>query len=343
MKTTNPTGMNGIACVELSAPTAAGLARMGRLFKALGFSLTHSHATERVDLYEQHAIRLLVNREPGSFAARFAAEHGPSVASLGLWVADEARAVAAAVERGARRYEGPSPFGQAPAIYGVGDSLIHFLDERRDFRLDFNALERPARVPDRGFLVIDHLTNNVEQGTMARWQRFYQDVLGFTEVRAFDIDGQKTGLHSYALRSPCGKFSIPLNEAKDDRSQIAEYLREHRGAGVQHLALASRDLLASLRGLAEAGVETLDIEDDYYATVFDRVPNVCEDRAALRELKVLIDGDPEGYLLQIFTRNVIGPVFFEMIQRENHLSFGEGNFGALFRSIERDQERRGVL
>ncbi len=343
MKTTNPTGMNGIACVELSAPTAAGLARIDRLLAALGFSRTRSHATQRVDLHEQHAIRILVNREPGSFAAGFTAEHGPSVCSLGLWVPDSARAVAAAVERGARRYEGPSPFGRATAIHGVGGSLIHFLEERRDLRLDWSALPRPVRVPDRGFLAIDHLTNNVEQGTMARWQRFYQDVLGFTEVRSFDIDGAKTGLHSYALRSPCGTFSIPLNEAKDDRSQIAEYLREHRGAGVQHLALASRDLLASLRGLAAAGVETLDIEGDYYDTVFDRVPLVREDRGALRAHKVLIDGDHDGYLLQIFTRNVIGPIFFEMIQRENHRSFGEGNFGALFRSIERDQERRGVL
>jgi 4-hydroxyphenylpyruvate dioxygenase len=342
MKSTNPIGLDGIACVEFSAPTEAGLASLDRLCKALGFSLTRSHATERVDLHEQHAICFLVNREPGSFAARFAAEHGPCISSIGLWVEDAEQAIAAAVARGAVRYQGPSPLG-APAIFGIGGSLIHLIDKRRDFRLDFNRLERPVLVPDRGFLAIDHLTNNVEKGTMVEWQRFYKGIFGFTDVRTFDIDGKKTGLHSYALRSPCGRFCIPINEAKDDKSQIAEYLREYKGPGIQHLALLSRDLLTSLRGLADLGIETLDIENEYYDTVWERVPGVKEDRAAIEALKVLVDGDEEGYLLQIFTREVIGPIFFEMIQRENHLSFGEGNFGALFRSIERDQERRGVL
>jgi len=346
MTTTNPIGMDGIACVEFSAPSAAGLASLDRLFKALGCSLTRSHRTERIDLYEQNAICFLVNREPGSFAEGFAAEHGPSISGMGLWVEDAEHAIAAAVARGARRFTGPTPFGAAPAVIGIGGSLVHFLDKRRDFRQLFNALERPLLVPGRGFLAVDHLTNNVEKGTMEQWQRFYQDIFGFTPVRHFDINGEKTGLYSHALRSPCGKFSIPINEGKegkDGKGQIEEYLREYKGAGIQHLALLSRDLLGSLRGLAAEGVETLDIDDEYYDTVFDRVPDVKEDRAAIRALKVLVDGDEDGYLLQIFTRNVVGPIFFEMIQRENHLSFGEGNFGGLFRSIERDQERRGVL
>jgi 4-hydroxyphenylpyruvate dioxygenase len=342
MKSQNPTGMDGIACIELSAPDEAGLVSLDRLCKALGFSLVQSHATERVDLYQQHGICFLVNREPGSFAARFAEAHGPCISSIGLWVEDAELAISAAVARGATRYHGPSPFG-APAVFGIGGSLVHFLDKHRDFRLGFNRLERPILVPDRGFLVIDHLTNNVTKGTMGEWQRFYKEVFGFTDVRTFDIHGEKTGLHSYALRSPCGKFCIPLNEGKEDKSQIQEYLRAYRGPGIQHVALLSRDLLGSLRGLAEQGVETLDIDADYYDTVFERVPGVREDHDAIQALKVLVDGDEEGYLLQIFTREVVGPIFFEMIQRENHVSFGEGNFSALFRSIERDQERRGVL
>lgn len=342
MTTVNPIGMDGIACLEWAAPSEAGLASLDRLFKALGFSLTRGHATERIDLYEQHGITFLVNHEPASFAGRFAAVHGPCIASMGLWVEDAEQAISAAAARGAERYRGPSPLG-APAISGIGGSLVHLLDRRRDFRLGFNRMERPVMVPDRGFRAIDHVTNNVEKGTMERWRRFYKDVFGFTDVRSFDVHGKKTGLTSNALRSPCGRFSIPLNEGKDDRDQIEEYLREYKGPGIQHVALLSRDLLGSLRGLGEQGVETLDIEAEYYGEVFGRVPGVREDRGAIAANKVLVDGDAEGYLLQIFTRNVVGPIFFEMIQRHNHLSFGEGNFGALFRSIERDQERRGVL
>ncbi len=342
MTRSNPTGMDGIACIELSAPTEEGLKKIDRLCKALGFSLTRSHSTERVDLYEQNGVRFLVNREPGSFAMRFAEAHGPTISSIGVWVEDEEQAIAAAVERGATRYVGPSPFG-APAVYGVGGSLIHLLDKRRNFRLGFNRLEVPVLVKDRGFVAIDHLTNNVPKGTMEDWRRFYKDVFGFTDVRNFEIRGEQTGLSSYALRSPCGKFCIPLNEGNEEKSQIEEYLREHRGAGIQHVALLSKDLVTSLHGLKDQGVETLDIDPEYYETVFERVRDVREDRAAIRALQVLVDGDDDGYLLQIFTRNVVGPIFFEMIQRQNYHSFGEGNFGALFRSIERDQERRGVL
>lgn len=343
MSTQNPLGIAGIACVELSGPTETDLAATDRLLQALGFSRTRSHATQRVDLYEQHGIRFLLNREPTSFGGRFAKEHGPSAPSLGLWTEDAEVAIREAVARGGERHDGPALFEGVPAIVGVGGSLIHFFDRRRDFRRLMNPLDRPVLVKSRGFFAIDHLTNNVEKGTMERWQRFYKDVLGFTEVRTFDIRGEKTGLYSYALRSPCGRFCLPINEGTEEESQIEEYLRSYKGAGIQHIALASLDLLGSLRGLEEAGVQTLDIEDGYYDTVFDRVPGVREDRAAIRAQKVLVDGDEDGYLLQIFTQNVLGPIFFEMIQRENHLSFGEGNFGALFRSIERDQERRGVL
>ena len=196
---------------------------------------------------------------------------------------------------------------------------------------------------DKGFLVIDHLTNNVYKGTMKQWADFYKSVFGFTEVRYFDIRGVKTGLTSYALRSPCGTFCIPINEADEKKSQINEYLEEYNGPGVQHLAFSTDDLLASLDALAGSPVEFLDIDDDYYDEVFSRVPNVTEDHARIRAHQVLVDGDDKGYLLQIFTKNLVGPIFIELIQRHNHLSFGEGNFGALFRSIERDQAKRGVF
>ena len=194
----------------------------------------------------------------------------------------------------------------------------------------------------QGFRLLDHLTNNVEKGTMARWTAFYQEVFGFTEVRTFDIRGEKTGLQSYALRSPCGSFCIPINEADDAKSQINEYLRDYGGPGVQHLALLTDDLLGSLEAVGGA-IEFLDIEPGYHDEAFARVPGVREDHDAIRQRQVLVDGDERGYLLQIFTKNLIGPIFFELIQRRDHDSFGEGNFAALFRSIERDQERRGVL
>ena len=237
-----------------------------------------------------------------------------------------------------------------PAIVGIGGSLVYLVDaarpvgDRRTYEeLGFVSLDHPERVAPKGFLQIDHLTNNVEKGTMQTWASFYKSVFGFEEVRYFDIRGAKTGLTSYALRSPCGKFCIPINEADEKKSQINEYLDEYKGPGIQHLAFLTTDLLASLDSLRGSPVEFLDIDDDYYAGIFERVRGVKEDHARIREHNVLVDGDDEGYLLQIFTKNLVGPIFIELIQRKNHLSFGEGNFGALFRSIERDQERRGYL
>ena len=205
------------------------------------------------------------------------------------------------------------------------------------------SLEAPYIQPDRGFLSVDHLTNNVYKGTMQTWADFYKNVFGFTEVRYFDIKGAKTGLTSYALRSPDGSFCIPINEGNESKSQIEEYLREYQGPGVQHLAFITRDILASLDAMEGSAIETLDIAPDYYEEAFQRVPDVREDKARIMAHNVLVDGDEQGYLLQIFTKNLFGPIFIEIIQRENNLSFGEGNFGALFRSIEKDQERRGVI
>lgn len=337
----NPTGMTGIAFVEYAAPTREGEERLARLFASLGFSMLRRHRDRAIDAWTQNECRFYVNREAGSFAADFAKRHGPSIPALGIWVDDPEHALDVAVSRGATRWGGETPYA-APAIVGIGGSLVVFVRRGAHEEL-FLELDAPVRVPERGFLCVDHLTNNVEKGTMERWRSFYRDVFGFTDVRSFEIRGKATGLTSYALRSPCGSFCIPINEGDESKSQIEEYLREYRGAGIQHIALLTRDLLRSVDGLGAAGVQTLDIDPEYYASVFERVPGVHEDHAAIEKEKILVDGDEEGYLLQIFTGNVIGPIFFELIQRENHLSFGEGNFGALFRSIERDQERRGVL
>ena len=341
MNQSNPIGIRGIGCVEFSAPDEKGFERLHDLFTALGCSPTHQHRKWDATLYTQNGIRFLITKEPGSQAQRFTQEHGPCISAMAWLVDDAEHAIKEAVKRGASCATDSGPFGQAPGIIGIGGSIIYFVES--PWLNTFDKLADVEPVPSRGFTSIDHLTNNVEKGTMEKWVRYYKDIFGFTEVRTFDIRGDKTGLTSYALRSPDGSFCIPINEGSEEKSQIEEYLREYKGPGIQHLALASNDLLRSLDGLAQSGVEMLDIDNDYYQTVFDRVPNVREDHARIEKLQVLVDGDEEGYLLQIFTKNVIGPIFFEMIQRRNHLSFGEGNFGALFRSIERDQERRGTI
>ena len=346
--TENPLGLDGIDFVEFASPAPEVL---HHTFLDFGFSRVARHMTRAIDLYVQNDIQFLLNREPGSSGMAFAKQHGPSIASMGWRVKDAARAVEVARRRGAstvlsadlERTDG-SIF---PAVRGVGGSLVYLVDRYEHAKhwesLGFVALEAPDLVAPKGFLAIDHLTNNVEKGTMPRWKAFYETVFGFREVRYFDIRGAKTGLTSFALRSPCGKFCIPINEADEARSQINEFIEQYRGPGIQHLAFATDDMLASLRALEGSRLSFLDIDDAYYREVFERVPNVTEDHEEIRARNVLVDGDSDGYLLQIFTKPLCGPIFIELIQRKNHLSFGEGNFGALFRSIERDQARRGVF
>ena len=340
----NPCGLRGLAFVMIAAPDPDAI---HRLLLAFGFSRTMHHADRAVDLYRQGAIDILLDRTPSGVGAAFSAAHGPSICALGWSVDDAPQAAFTAVRRGAvgglgdlRRADDAA----VPAVAGIGGSLIYFIDPRDSWtQLGFVPLDRPDRVAAKGFTAIDHLTNNVPRGELERWARFYREVFAFTDVRYFDIRGVKTGLQSFALRSPCGTFCIPINEGTETRSQIDEYLAEYRGPGIQHLAFLTDDILASLRALECTPIEFLDIDDDYYRDVFERVPNVREDREELARRDVLVDGDATGYLLQIFTKNLIGPIFIELIQRRNHLSFGEGNFGALFRSIERDQQRRGYL
>jgi len=343
MDQSNPCGLLGIDFVEFVSPQPE---RLDELFRAFGFSKLRRHTSMDVDYFRQGDIHLLLNREDRSFASDFAEAHGPSLCSMGWRVENAQHAFDEAVRRGAKPYTGDKGTVNAPAIYGIGDSLIYFVESFGEGGLLESATEEhaaPVLVKGKGFTVIDHLTNNVYKGTMAQWSDFYKNVFGFTEVRYFDIRGVKTGLTSYALRSPDGSFCIPINEGTEAKSQINEYLDEYNGPGVQHLAFATDDLLSTLETMDSGVIDTLDIDDEYYEEVFQRVPNVTEDPERVKRLQVLIDGDDEGYLLQIFTRNLIGPIFIEMIQRKNHLAFGEGNFGALFRSIERDQERRGYL
>jgi len=344
----NPCGLRGLAFVEIAGPDPNAL-RL--LLLAFGFSRTLQHTTRTIDVYEQRDIYILLNRSVTGHAARFAATHGPCICALGWRTADARLAVRAATSRGATLAVGDLHHGDeraVPAISGIGESLIYLVDSDDSWlSLGFVPLDDRDRVPTKGFIAIDHLTNNVARGELERWAAFYREIFGFTDVRYFDIRGEKTGLHSFALRSPCGTFCIPINEGSDigsgKRSQIDEYLDEYKGPGIQHLAFLTADLLGSLRALEHTSIAFLDIEADYYLDVFDRVPGIREDHAELARRQVLVDGDEHGYLLQIFTKNLLGPIFIELIQRHNHLSFGEGNFGALFRSIERDQQRRGYF
>lgn len=342
MSATNPLEMRGIEFTEFCGGNCDDLER---LFVNFGFSKLRKHPQKDITYFRQNDIHFLLNREQAGSSAGFGARHGPSICSMGWRVADAHLAHSEAARRGARPAEQKDlPY---PAVHGIGDSLIYFIDRFGDrgniYETDFVPLDRPDRRPDKGFLSIDHLTNNVPPGTMQRWADFYKKVFGFTEVRYFDIKGVKTGLTSYALRSPDGSFCIPINEPKSFKDQIAEYLREYNGPGVQHLAFLTADILRSLDALKGSKIETLEIDPDYYQEARQRVSQVKEDWGHIQKHQVLVDGDSDGYLLQIFTKNIIGPIFIEIIQRVNNQGFGEGNFTALFRSLEKDQERRGVV
>lgn len=340
--TQNPVGITGFDFIEFASPQPEAL---HDLFLKLGFSRLKRHKELKIDYYRQNDIHFFINHEADSFAGGFQKLHGPCASSTGWRVANGKEAFRAAVKRGARPAE--TQDYALPAIYGVGNSLIYFVDDHasadRWAKLGFVDLEKPDMRPSKGFALVDHLTNNVYQGQLEPLARFYKDVFGFEEIRYFDIKGQETGLLSYALRSPCGSFCIPINEGKEEKSQINEYLREYKGEGIQHIALLCSNVIKVMDEMKVEGLKTLDMDRDYYDTVFKRFPHIKEDKAKIQSHNLLVDGDEEGYLIQIFTHNVIGPIFFEFIQRNLHQGFGEGNFGALFRAIERDQKKRGVL
>jgi 4-hydroxyphenylpyruvate dioxygenase len=264
-------------------------------------------------------------------------------------VKDAAYAYRRALELGAK--PGPVTAGpmelNIPCIEGIGGSLIYLVDrygERTIYDVDFVPIPGAETDVGSGLAVIDHLTHNVHRGNMSKWAGFYEKLFGFREIRYFDIEGKKTGLFSRAMTSPCGKLRIPINESQDDKSQIEEYLREYQGEGIQHIALAADGIYRTVDVLRARGVEFQDTPATYYEGVNARVAGHREDLGELQKRRILIDGSADtGILLQIFTKNVIGPIFFEIIERKGNEGFGEGNFRALFESIELDQMRRGVI
>ncbi|MFT3905647.1 MAG: 4-hydroxyphenylpyruvate dioxygenase [Steroidobacteraceae bacterium] len=341
----NPMGTDGFEFVEYTAPDPALLRT---LFERLGFPVVARHRSKNVTLHRQGDINFIINAEPDSLAQQFARQHGPSACAMAFRVADAARAYERALRLGAQGVVGrvgPMELN-IPAIEGIGGSLIYLVDrygERSIYDVDFVPVGgTPAR--SAGLTCIDHLTHNVNRGRMNHWAGFYERLFNFREIRYFDIEGKKTGLFSQALTSPCGRIRIPINESQDDRSQIEEYLREYHGEGIQHIALGSEDIYRSVDVLRDHGIQFQDTPDTYYEMLDARVPGHGEAVPELSRRRILLDGGPgQGILLQIFTCNVIGPIFFEIIQRKGNEGFGEGNFRALFESIERDQERRGVL
>jgi 4-hydroxyphenylpyruvate dioxygenase len=308
------------------------------------------HRSKRVTLYRQGDVNFIVNAEPDSFGQAFARVHGPSVCALAFRVTDAASAFKRAVALGARPFHGQiGPMElNIPAIQGIGGSLIYLVDrygDRTIYDVDFQPVPGvPAAPPGVGLATIDHLTHNVHRGRMDEWAAFYQRLFNFQEIRYFDIEGKLTGLKSRAMTSPCGKIRIPINESVDDKSQIEEYLTAYHGEGIQHIALGTADIHHAVETLSGRGVRFLDVPDTYYDMLARRLPGHGEDTQRLKRNRILLDGSPGGgLLLQIFTETVIGPIFFELIQRKGDEGFGEGNFRALFESIEQDQIRRGVL
>ena len=341
----NPVGLNGMEFIEYVGPDAS---LFKKLFQKLGMQAIAKHKTKNITLYRQNEINFLLNQEPGTFAENFQKIHGPSISATGFRVFDAQKAFQKAVERGAEAFEDNSLKSlSCPSIYGIGDSLIYFVDRYGDrgniYDDEFLYTTDNKKPQGLGFLLIDHITNNVPKGEMDLWAGFYENVFNFHEFRFFDIKGANTGLLSRAMRSPCGKITIPINEPKESQSQIQEYIDEYKGSGIQHVAFLTKDICSSVEKAKKVGIETLDIPDTYYEVLKDRVPNITEDMEGLKGLGILADGDEKGYILQIFTQNVIGPIFYEFIQRKNHSGFGEGNFQALFEAIERDQKRRSVL
>jgi 4-hydroxyphenylpyruvate dioxygenase len=363
----NPMGTDGFEFIEFAAPDPAGL---GRLFETMGFTAVARHRHKDVTLYRQGGVNFIINAETDSFAQRFARLHGPSICAIAFRVQDAGLAYKRALELGAWGFDnkaGPMELN-IPAIKGIGDSLIYFVDRWQGkggakagaignisiYDVDFvPVLDAQGQPVDpnpvgHGLTEIDHLTHNVFRGRMKEWSEFYERFFNFREVRYFDIEGKLTGLKSKAMTSPCGKIRIPINESSDDKSQIAEYLDLYHGEGIQHVALGTTDIYGTVEGMKRTGVQFQDTIDTYFDLIDKRLPQHGENVAELKRLRILIDGathlgaDNE-LLLQIFTKEVIGPIFFELIQRKGNEGFGEGNFKALFESIELDQIRRGVL
>jgi 4-hydroxyphenylpyruvate dioxygenase len=350
----NPMGTDGFEFVEFCHPEPAVL---DRLFKAMSFAPVARHRSKAVTLYRQGGINLILNAEPNSFAARFAEAHGPSAPAMAFRVADAQYAFNRAMSLGAKpveRASGPDELS-IPTIEGIGGLHIHLVDrygaKGSIYDVDFAWLgDHDPHPQGAGLWYIDHLTHNVQRGRLNEWAGFYERLFNFRQIRYFDIAGKLTGLHSRAMTSPDGKIRIPINEDAGDRGQIEEYLQQYRGEGIQHIALGSHDLYQSIETLLAHDVSFMPAPNDvYYDRIDRRLPSHGEDMGRLKKNGILIDGEGvvEGgftkVLLQRFGQTAIGPIFFEFIQRKGDDGFGEGNFKALFESIEEDQIRRGVL
>ncbi len=345
----NPLGIDGFEFVEYASPEPKA---MHALFRQMGFTAVARHKSRAITLYRQGRINFLLNEEPDSFAARFAAVHGPCACGFAIRVADGEQARAHALAQGAGAIaEADALALTTPVIEGIGGAVLYLVDtygERGDpYAADYEFYDGiDAEPKGYGLTFIDHLTHNVYQGNMGRWADYYERIFGFREIRYFDIKGVKTGLVSKAMTAPDGMVRIPLNESSDPKSQINEYLDQYKGEGIQHIALFTDDIYSSVEAMRATGMRFLNTPDTYYDVIDQRVEGHSEDVPRLLKNRILIDADPETkrkLLLQIFTENMIGPIFFEIIQRKGNEGFGEGNFQALFESIERDQMRRGVL
>ncbi len=340
----NPQGVSGFEFIEFAASQADDL---HTLFRQMGFGLKARSADGNRSLYQQGDIRFVINETPDSFASRFAELHGPCCCGFALRVDDPERARDAAAGQGARTMGSADGLSlDLPAIEGIGGSVLYLTGDASDIDAQFEEVMTSEPRVGFGLTFIDHLTHNVVEGNMAQWAEFYEKYFGFFEVKYFDIRGSQTGLRSKAMTSPGGEISIPINESSEENSQINEYIREYNGEGVQHIALYTDSIYDTVEAMREADITFLDTPDTYYEIIDQRIPCHQEDVPRMMKNRILIDAetaDQKKQLLQIFTETNIGPIFFEIIQRKGNKGFGEGNFQALFDSIELDQKRRGVL
>lgn len=349
MQTYNPAGTDGFEFLEFTTKQPEVLAKQ---FMSLGFVPVAKHKKFDITLYQQGDIRFIINVTKNSVTNKFADKHGASTSAMGFRVKDAKAAYEHALANGAEPFKPAkeNDFYTIPAIMGVGGSLIYFVDSQDNeanyiHHFNFTGKAHDTQHPV-GLTYLDHVTHNLYRGNMNKWAEFYENIFNFKEIRYFDIEGKLTGLKSRAMTSPCGKIRIPLNESSDDKSQIEEFLKDFNGEGIQHIALGTDNIYESVEQLRENGLEFLDTPDTYFELIDKRLPNHGESLERLHKNSILIDGStkPERkLLLQIFTKNMLGPVFFEIIQRKGDEGFGEGNFRALFESIELDQIRRGVL
>ncbi len=343
----NPLGVEGFEFVEFAAPDAAPL---HTLFKKMGFILVGNHTTRNVSFYRQGGVNFLINEEPDSFASEFAQQHGPSCVGFALRVENCEEGLKATVANGAKALtDVPGAVMERPCIQGVGGSLLYLVDTRNGSPFNDNFVPpEGVDINPAGFGLgyVDHLTHNVFNGKMDEWADYYRRLFGFYEAKYFDIRGQQTGLRSRAMTAPNGMISIPINESSDAASQINEYIDRYNGEGIQHIALYTQDIYQTVEAMRAAGIQFLDTPDTYFEVLDQRVPGHGEDTERMKTNRILLDADAETgkkLLLQIFTETCIGPIFFEIIQRKGNTGFGEGNFQALFDSIELEQARRGVL